>query len=124
MISQPFDIAKRPSFETAAEVRREEVRYFIGVDLGQAHDPTAIAVVRRLRFLVSHDVQLSTPTWKEGEPTIYQCGYLESLQSHHPGMVAIASPAHSRVRRRSVFRLKLRHSKFAPPMSPLGQNQT
>ena len=90
MTLQPFEIAKRPSFETAAEVRREEVRYFIGVDLGQAHDPTAIAVVRRLRFLVSHDVQLSTPTWKENEPTIYQCGYLERvpLGTTYPAIVA------------------------------------
>src|SRR5262249_56754191 len=55
---------------------------------------------------------------------LYQRGLLESLQSHHPAMVAIASPAHSRVRCRGVFRLKLRRSKFAPPMSALGQKQT
>jgi hypothetical protein len=85
-----FDIAKRPSFDMAAEVRREEVRYFIGVDLGQSHDPTAIAVVRRLRFLLSHDVNSSTPTWKEEKPTIYQCGYLERvpLGTTYPAIVA------------------------------------
>jgi hypothetical protein len=79
-----------PSFEMAAEVRREEARYFIGVDLGQAHDPTAIAVVRRLRFLLSHDVQRSTPIWKEEKPTIFQCGYLERvpLGSTYPSIVS------------------------------------
>jgi hypothetical protein len=85
-----FDIAKRPSFEMGAEVRREELRYFCGVDLGQSHDPTAIAVVRRLRFLLSHDVQRSTPIWKEEKPTIYQCGYLERvpLGTTYPAIVA------------------------------------
>jgi hypothetical protein len=93
MIFRPsFDIAQRPSFDLAAEVRREETRYFIGVDLGQSHDPTAIAVVRRLRFLVSRDVQHSTPTWKEEKPTIYQCGYLERvpLGTTYPAIVAHA----------------------------------
>jgi hypothetical protein len=37
-------------------------------------------------------------------------------------MVAIASPAHARVRGRGSFRLKLRRSKFALPMSPLGHS--
>jgi hypothetical protein len=90
MISRPFDIARRPSFDHSAEVRREESRYFIGVDLGQSHDPTAIAVVRRLRFLLSRDVNSSTPTWKEEQPTIYQCGYLERvpLGTTYPAIVA------------------------------------
>jgi hypothetical protein len=63
---------------------------FIGVDLGQSHDPTAIAVVRRLRFLVSRDVQQSTPTWTEERPTIFQCGYLERVPLHtvYPAIVA------------------------------------
>ncbi|WMT77458.1 hypothetical protein [Bradyrhizobium sp. Ash2021] len=84
------DVARRPTFEMAAEVSREDVRYFIGVDLGQSHDPTAIAVVRRVRFLVSHDVQRSTPIWKEEKPTIYQCGYLERvpLGTVYPAIVA------------------------------------
>lgn len=79
-----------PSFDMAAEVRREELRYFIGVDLGQAHDPTAIAVVRRLRFLLSRDVQRSTATWIEEKPTIFQCGYLERvpLGTTYPAIVA------------------------------------
>jgi hypothetical protein len=86
----PPDVARRPSFEMAAEVRREDVRYFVGVDLGQAHDPTAIAVVRRVRFLLSHDVQRSNPTWTEEKPTIYQCGYLERvpLGTTYPAVVA------------------------------------
>jgi hypothetical protein len=90
MISHPFNVAPRPSFDHSAEVRREEVRYFCGVDLGQAHDPTAIAVVRRLRFLLSQDVQSSNPTWKEEKPTIFQCGYLERvpLGTTYPTIVA------------------------------------
>jgi hypothetical protein len=91
MISHPFDVAKRPTFERNEEVRCEEVRYFVGVDLGQAHDPTAIAVVRRLRFLLSHDHDHSkTPTWKEEKPTIFQCGYLERvpLGTTYPTIVA------------------------------------
>jgi hypothetical protein len=91
MISAPsFDIARRPSFDMAAEVRREDVRYFIGLDLGQSHDPTAIAVVRRLRFLLSRNVNSSAPTWTEEKPTIFQCGYLERvpLGTTYPAVVA------------------------------------
>jgi hypothetical protein len=90
MTLRPFDIAKRPTFEMAAEVSREEVRYFCGLDLGQSHDPTAIAVVRRLRFLVSRDVNHSSPTWTEDKPTVYQCGYLERvpLGTVYPAIVA------------------------------------
>ena len=68
-----------PSFDIAAEVRREEAKYFIGVDLGQSHDPTAIAVVRRVRSLMTWDAHHSSPTWKEEKPAIYQCGYLERV---------------------------------------------
>jgi hypothetical protein len=99
------DVAKRPTFEMAAEVSREEVRYFIGVDLGQAHDPTAIAVVRRMRYLVSRDVQHSSPTWKEEKPTIYQCGYLERVPL---GVVYPAIVAHvGRLLERPIWKGKI-----------------
>jgi hypothetical protein len=50
--------------------------YTIGVDLGQSYDPTAIAVVRKLRPRV-------------GDP-IYQVGHLERLplQTPYPGVVS------------------------------------
>jgi hypothetical protein len=87
------DVAKRPTFEMAAEVSREDERYEMGVDLGQSYDPTAICVTRRLRFLVSRDVQHSTPTWKEEKPTIFQVGYLERvpLGTTYPAIVAHVS---------------------------------
>jgi hypothetical protein len=81
------DVARRPTFEMAAEVRREDVRYEMGVDLGQAHDPTAICVTRRLRFLLS---TTSGSTWTEEKPAIFQVGYLERvpLGTTYPAIVA------------------------------------
>jgi len=50
-------------------------RYVCGVDLGQAHDPTAIAVVRRL---------------DDGSRPIFQCGHLERLPlgTSYPNIVS------------------------------------
>lgn len=57
-----------------ADVRRHE-RYFVGVDLGQSNDPTAIAGVRRVDL-------------EDGRP-VFQVGYLERLPlgTPYPGVV-------------------------------------
>jgi hypothetical protein len=62
--------------EAAAQQERLQPRWYIGVDLGQAHDFTAIAVIRETPVL-------------EGKPT-YECGHLErfKLDTSYPAMVA------------------------------------
>jgi hypothetical protein len=93
-LNHSFDIAKRHSFEMGVEIRREDVRYLLGCDLGQSHDFTAIAVVRRVRFLLSHDSQHSKhPTWKDERASIFQVGFLERVPLHttYPAIVAHVS---------------------------------
>jgi hypothetical protein len=69
------------SFEPPATARSEETRYFMGVDLGQANDPTAIAVIRPVRYLLWTGVELpkSNQAWPEERPSVFQCGYLERV---------------------------------------------
>src|SRR5664280_701827 len=90
MISKHFDIAKRPTFDHSAQVRKEETRYFMGLDLGQSHDPTAIAVVRQLRYLVAQDILGRAPIWNDEKPAVYQCGFLQRmpLGTVYPAIVA------------------------------------
>ncbi len=59
--------------------RRETSRFFMGVDLGQASDPTAIAIVRRVKF--EHQDGF---TWCEEKPSIFQVGHLERVPLHTP----------------------------------------
>lgn len=84
------DVARRPTFDHSATVTKEETRYFLGLDLGQSHDPTAICVVRRVRFLLAQDVQHRAPVWKDERPAIYQCGYIERvpLGTVYPAIVS------------------------------------
>ncbi|HEY1504111.1 MAG TPA: hypothetical protein VGF92_07415 [Stellaceae bacterium] len=72
----------------------EKARFVIGLDLGQAHDPTAIAGVKHLRFV--HAVKVAArgndDDWREKDarPSVFQCGYLERvpLGTTYPGIVA------------------------------------
>lgn len=77
----------------------EQARISIGVDLGQAHDPTTIAVVRCLRFVrvarvprAPRSIFGNEDGWRELEarPSLFQCGYLERvpLGTTYPGVVA------------------------------------
>lgn len=52
-------------------------RFFIGVDLGQAHDPTAIAVIKRIK----RD--------REGKPPLFHVGHLErvALNTPYPAVI-------------------------------------
>jgi hypothetical protein len=43
-------------------------RYFVGVDLGQSRDPTAIAVVRRVDHLASADAIANIATEQQAAP--------------------------------------------------------
>lgn len=76
-------------------MRRTEERYFMGVDLGQANDSTAVAVVRRVRYLAADEVAPSRrqQDWREEQPSLFQCGYLERvpLGTTYPGIVAHVS---------------------------------
>lgn len=56
---------------------KERVRFFMGLDLGQSHDPTAICVIKRTQFqeLYGHPKYPETRTVRE----LFQCGYLERL---------------------------------------------
>jgi hypothetical protein len=87
------DVAKRPTFDHSAQVRKEEVRYFLGLDLGQSHDPSAVTVVRRVRFLLAQDILGRAPVWKDEKPAIFQCGYLERvpLGTTYPSIVSHVS---------------------------------
>jgi hypothetical protein len=60
--------------------RRENERFFVGVDLGQSSDPTAIAIVRRIQSGLS---------WREDKQSIFQVGHLERVALHtsYPAIV-------------------------------------
>ena len=77
-------------FEMPTTAERESPRYFCGVDLGQSHDPTAIAVLRRVQFLRTDDASHRNPRWTEHKPSIFQLGYLERVPLHttYPAIVA------------------------------------
>lgn len=68
----------------------EEQKYFCGLDLGQSNDSTAIAVVRRVRFLKTAGPNTRGAEQIEEKPTIYQLGYLERvpLNTVYPAIVA------------------------------------
>jgi hypothetical protein len=57
-------------------------RYFVGVDLGQSRDPTAIAVVRRVDNPTPAEL-VSMPVATK-VPTIYQPGSLEASRTSSP----------------------------------------
>jgi hypothetical protein len=59
--------------------RRETSRFFLGVDLGQASDPTAIAMVRRVQFECRDGSR-----WREDKRPIFQVGHLERVALHTP----------------------------------------
>jgi|SRR2546421_1506977 hypothetical protein len=46
--------------------RASEPRYFVGVDLGQSRDPTAIAVVRRVEPVSSEEKHVPQPNYAPG----------------------------------------------------------
>ena len=83
----------------------EQRRFVVGVDLGQAHDPTAIAVIEHVRWRInpeSRDLVLATgrrewiEEWKrelredESKRTQYNVRHLErlALGTHYPAQVA------------------------------------
>jgi hypothetical protein len=78
------------SFEMASTAERESPRYFMGVDLGQSNDHTAIAVLRRVQYFRTDDASVREPRWVEHKPSIYQLGYLERvpLRTTYPAIVA------------------------------------
>ena len=76
MTSNPSSPAS-PLEEITPQAARYE-RYVVGCDLGQSHDPTAVAVVRR----IDDDADPSAPP-------IFQVGHLERLPlgTPYPGVV-------------------------------------
>jgi hypothetical protein len=58
----------------------ERSRFYMGVDLGQSSDPTAIAVVKRIEYDTGGLVN---------KPSIFQCGFLERapLRTPYPAIV-------------------------------------
>jgi Terminase RNaseH-like domain len=87
-------------FEMSTTVEREVPRYYCGVDLGQSHGHTAIAILRRVQFLKTSEAGQRNAHWKEHKPSIFQLGYLERvpLGTTYPGIVAhvqrlLAKPA-------------------------------
>ena len=65
--------------------QRNTSRYYLGVDLGQAHDPTAIAIVRKLNYEVMDD----SGRWRD-EHQVFQVGHLERipLGTPYPAIVS------------------------------------
>jgi hypothetical protein len=72
-----------PRFDTKREAVEE--KYYAGLDLEQTSDPSALAVLRRVRHLVKYD----DARWKDATPPIYQLGYLKRYPLHtpYPGIV-------------------------------------
>lgn len=77
----------------------EQSRFFLGVDLGQAHDPTAIAGVEHRRFVRVVKVPRAPRSlfgdqdgWREIEtrPSLFRVGFLQRvpLGTTYPGIVA------------------------------------
>jgi hypothetical protein len=80
----------RPSFEPPGNSSAwEEQKYFMGLDLGQTNDSTAIAVIRRVRFLKTVGPNTRNAEPIEERPSVFQCGYLERvpLQTPYPTIV-------------------------------------
>jgi hypothetical protein len=73
-----YEITRRAVLGALAD----EPRYFVGVDLGQSRDPTAIAVVRRVHNPTPEDL-VSMPVASK-EPAIYQPGSLEASRTSSP----------------------------------------
>ena len=67
------------SFEPPGGLSKVEHRYFLGLDLGQSNDSTAIAVARRVRFLHTKEAGSRDPHWTEEKPSVFQVGYLERV---------------------------------------------
>jgi hypothetical protein len=57
---------------------KTDVRYYMGIDLGQAADPSAIAVLRRVRKLETYTDRRDA-IWKDVAPILLQLGYLERI---------------------------------------------
>lgn len=55
----------------------EQVKFYMGLDLGQSHDPTAICVIKRTRV---HELY-GNPKYPRSrtKSELFQCGYLERL---------------------------------------------
>jgi hypothetical protein len=77
-------------FEMPTTVERELPRYYCGVDLGQSHDHTAIAILRRVQFFKTNEGGQRNAKWTEHKPSVFQLGYLERvpLGTTYPGIVA------------------------------------
>lgn len=75
------------NFENHSSRFEEEIRFFMGVDLGQAHDPTAICVVKRIRVreFFGNPRDPSRRTKSE----VFQVGFLERvpLGTRYPTIV-------------------------------------
>ena len=56
--------------------KKTEERFFMGVDLGFQADPSAIAVVRRVRKL---ERTHGSGPWHEPTPSVFQLGFLERV---------------------------------------------
>jgi hypothetical protein len=69
-----------PSSRSEAHSSRfeESTRFFMGVDLGQSHDPTAIAVVRRHRVIEWYGNPKHPLQRLKSE--VFQTGYLERIR--------------------------------------------
>jgi hypothetical protein len=76
-------------FEMPTTAEKETPRYFMGVDLGQSNDHTAIAVLRRVQFLRTDDASARNPRWTEHKPSVFQLGFLERvpLRTPYPAIV-------------------------------------
>ena len=77
------------SFEPPGGMSKIEHRYFMGLDLGQSNDNSAVAVTRRERRLHTRDDGSRNSHWEETKPEIFQVGYLERipLQTTYPSIV-------------------------------------
>jgi hypothetical protein len=69
---------------------KETIRYFMGVDLGQSHDHTAIAILRRVQYFRTNEADNRHRNWAEWKPSVFQVGYLERipLGTVYPAIVA------------------------------------
>jgi hypothetical protein len=70
---------------TRLQVTGSATQYFIGVDLGQSRDPTAVAIVRRVDNPTPEDL-ISMPLATK-EPTGYQPGSVEASRTSSPVQV-------------------------------------
>jgi hypothetical protein len=77
-------------FEMPTTAEKESPRFFAGLDLGQSHDHTAIAVLRRVQYLRTADASARNPHWTEHKPSVFQLGFLERLPLNIPYPAQIA----------------------------------